>query len=592
MKINNWFFAAVTGISILFSGLFFPFPADSALLYKSYIVRKDGGMDILCDPYIVQKNDWVFKLFRQKGEIAHEDFPKFLSIFKRINPHVHDINTIRPGQHIFIPLKQLKPGTLPGQSSGIITIPFVTISRISDILRKYSPGYVVQKGDCVSKLVAQKFGSYGTKSYNEGIKLFKLNNPDVTDINRIYAGQMIYLPDSSIKNQSWYESIFDGSGNIREEAIESDSPPLPEVFPAEGPVVPSDQSVAGDSAFKTAASVLDAKLFDKGVYFFPGQGGTDIALDLSEFPVLETKDGARILFSGDEGIPESDIEAIKSFWKDMKVAPISREASAEQVLDSAFQLLGKDISQDRLSFSDHGVEVNIQARWITSNPSENDDAIRHDCITLIETNEERIPDSISRYLEQHDIIVKDMLRSNKNASQNPSIQRYKIPGENVITLSALDHKIRMRELFTAMDYHYSENTSITFPYGGIQIQAVSNIISAPNGKEVIVDFGELYGDAIHIIEKTGMTIIQVKPEDDFFSIIPRILNAMGVAFKNDPTFFVAKRPPAYNASLTIPGLLVDDTDTGKIPALLAGEPLPYDIIQFLQEQGLKIIMIR
>lgn len=185
-------------------------------------------------------------------------------------------------------------------------------------------------------------------------------------------------------------------------------------------------------------------------------------------------------------------------------------------MDSAFQLLGKDISQDRLSFSDHGVEVNIQARWITSNPSENDDAIRHDCITLIETNEERIPDSISRYLEQHDIIVKDMLRSNKNASQNPSIQRYKIPGENVITLSALDHKIRMRELFTAMDYHYSENTSITFPYGGIQIQAVSNIISAPNGKEVIVDFGELYGDAIHIIEKTGMTIIQVKPEDDFF----------------------------------------------------------------------------
>ena len=103
--------------------------AYSAFLYKSYIVRYDRGWDILCEPYVVKKNDWVFKLFRQKGEIAHRDFPEFLKVFKRLNPHVRDINRIRPGQQIIIPLKKISQEGLVEQSSNIVTIPFVTISN-------------------------------------------------------------------------------------------------------------------------------------------------------------------------------------------------------------------------------------------------------------------------------------------------------------------------------------------------------------------------------------------------------------------------------------------------------------------------------
>ena len=51
------------------------------MLLKDYVVRYDRGWDILCDPYQVQKGDWVLKIFRQKGEIVLEDFREFLSIF-------------------------------------------------------------------------------------------------------------------------------------------------------------------------------------------------------------------------------------------------------------------------------------------------------------------------------------------------------------------------------------------------------------------------------------------------------------------------------------------------------------------------------
>ena len=50
------------------------------------MVRYDRGWDILCDPYQVQQGDWVLKIFRQKGEIAHEDFREFLGIFRASQP--------------------------------------------------------------------------------------------------------------------------------------------------------------------------------------------------------------------------------------------------------------------------------------------------------------------------------------------------------------------------------------------------------------------------------------------------------------------------------------------------------------------------
>jgi hypothetical protein len=90
---------------------------------KTYLVKKSRVSDVLCDTYIVQKNDWVLRIFRQRGEISSKDFPRFLEIFKILNSDVQDINTIYPGQEILIPLRIITPDFLEGQESGIITLP-------------------------------------------------------------------------------------------------------------------------------------------------------------------------------------------------------------------------------------------------------------------------------------------------------------------------------------------------------------------------------------------------------------------------------------------------------------------------------------
>ena len=63
-------------VIIILACLISPGPAYNTFLYKNYTIRYDRGWDILCDPYIVKKNDWIYKLFRQKGEISQKDFPE------------------------------------------------------------------------------------------------------------------------------------------------------------------------------------------------------------------------------------------------------------------------------------------------------------------------------------------------------------------------------------------------------------------------------------------------------------------------------------------------------------------------------------
>ncbi|HUV50829.1 MAG TPA: LysM domain-containing protein [Anaerolineae bacterium] len=571
----------ITWLLIIFICIIPHYSAGSALLSKSYAVLYDKGIDILCDPYVVQKGDWVIKLFRQKGEISYKDFPEFLAIFKRLNPRIRDVDNIRPGQHILIPLKKLKKDSLPGQSSGIVTIPFVTISDLPDIIKPYSTEHVVQEGEFISRLIARGYDTkYGTKPYNEAIKLLRLINPDVVDLDRIYPGQKLYIPDSSLRNQPWYKSLFDSSG-------------------APEPFVPTDQQDNAQPPFEAIASILDAKLLNKGIYSFPGHGKADYKLDLSGFPLIELKDKTKILLAAsankDKNAPE--LNAIKSSWSNVKIVSIANKASTEQAFDAVMESFGKEAFKNKISFSDQGLKVDVSGKWIIEQPCFAGEEASHLCITPVNEPDERTPDSIVRYLEQHNIIIKDFLKDftkdskgtkhESKGAQKENTAEDARPLKDAIAIDFSDHKTFVNNLLAAMGYNYTPNVAITFPYAGIQIKALSNLISTRDGKSLLVDFGDIYGDAVLSIKKTGLGIIQINNKDNAHEVIRKILDALEASYTKYPTFLAAKRPDTYNTSLIIPGYLISNKNKNKI--LLATAPVNDDVVQFLINKGIKVI---
>lgn len=573
---------------------------EGTLEYKNYVVRYDRGWDVLCEPYKIQKNDWVLKIFRQKGEIAHKDFRDFLGIFKRLNPHIKDVNRIRTGQMIDIPLRKVPPGGLPGQSSGIVTIPFVSITEVVHLLNSQSETYMIQRGDTISQLLAERFGAYGSTTYAEGVKMLKALNPNITDVNKIYAGQQIYLPSPEVRQQPWYRSIFDAEGNIVKE-VPAPSRPKPQptdtesapVFtaaqPARPPVSEAPKPKTNIEAISAAARMLNASLQKKGTYYFPVENRPDVELDLSRYPLMELQGGKRLILNTEDKVMGFEPQILDALLKNASVIDLPENPTTAQVLERV--LAGGGASSgpsEGLRVSIPGVEIHVAAKWIETITDTGDGSQRHICITPIQSEAERTPEAIVRYLDQHNIVLREILGSKltlTDTAQGNGLQRF--PVEEF--LAAGDQQAFISQLAQSMGFTYSPNVTISFPYAGIQVKAMSNLLSTGKGSELLVDYGDLYGDAITSIKKTGLRIVQIEVGDPAPDIITKVLKGLGLNHSVNPHYLAAKRSTEYNTTITINGFECHKGGNEKV--LIATNALPARILSFLKQKGLKVILL-
>ena len=547
--------------------------ADGAFLYKSYRVQIDRGREILCDPYIVQKNDYVLKLLRQKGEIAAEDFPEFLAIFQRINPQIHDINLIRPGQRISIPLRVLRSNEMPGQSSGVVTIPYVTIGSAPEGLKRHTDRYLTQAGDCVSKLIASRFGRYGSDAYRKGVRLFRMLNPAVSDLDLIYAGQVLRLPKSSARDPRWYAKAAKGAPNPT-----VDTRAAPENTPA------AARAQTPQSPLKKAAEALGAELLDRGAYFFPRKGREDFRLDLSRIPAMRFPDGRMALLPLVNSSERKALEALDSVVDRVDTVPLSPDWAVVEIVQAVLDATGRARPMDRLVVSDGGVRMEIHARWITGRTIDDSGAVGRVCIIPIEDCTRRTPGAIARYLEEHDILLREICKTDDQKGVRGIIGSQE---ELIRRIDAADRRSFVREVLTEMGCHYSPSVNISFPYAGVQVSAQSNLAAAPGGREFLVDFGDLYGDAIAAIEKAGFSIVRVPPKDRR-KIMLTLLEAADLNYRVDPIFMAADRPGPYNVAVTISGVLVETENDSRL--LLSAGKLHHRIADFLRSRGVRRIV--
>lgn len=563
----------------------------SSLIYKNYIVRYDRGWDILCEPYVVKKGDWVLKIFRQKGELAHQDFREFLGIFQRLNPHVQDIDLIRPGQSVDIPLRKLEHGTLPGQASGVVTIPFVSLTRVMDVILQNAQPYQVQRGDTVSQLIARHFGPYGSQTYQEGVKLLQAANPQITDINRIYAGQKIYMPDPSIREKEWYNALYDEEGNLRE-SIDQKKPAPSNAMPAGDGGTPGAAAappVAEPAAepmdvLAQAAATVGGTLIQRGTYYVPRPGQDDFEVDLSRYPMMDLQ-SQKVLFTRDGAIMGQSPGMLESIWPGGKVVQYNEDDSVQKVVAGIFQSLeggGAPAQETEIGFNDGMVHVAVRAKWIKSDSQQ-----RKLCISPIEGIEEQTPDSFRRYLEQNGIVIREVLPGGQapGAAGGTTSQRHMV--KNVLSLAPAGQKIFVHDLSRALHFTYAPNVPVSFNYAGIQIQAFANLVSTPDGHEVLVDFGELYGDAVKSLHQSGLAVLQFGAEDSYATIARKLLTGLNAAFTENPAFMAAARPAQYNTSVVIEGLLYTDPQGQR--TLLSGAALPPAVTDLLSGNGIAVV---
>lgn len=289
---------------------FVPFSVFAGVMFqKDYVVKQDQESRILCEPYVVQKNDSLTRIFQEKGGIIDENPKEFLKIFQRLNPQVSDLENVRPGLQIFIPLKNM--GKERETATRIFTLPMVTISadKTQPASEPEPPAdaagfseYKIKPGDTLSRIFHQYFGPMNVTLLGERLRLFRKINPDIADVNRIYPDQTIRMPP------------LDANEDARASLEHRPGP------------------------FEKVAELLNARLTQKGICFFPMPGKADFGLDLAQFPLMEFSDGLRILFNPGQVLKSDDQNIIHHFWPELKIIDVSFDAAFDEVLEQVLRV--------------------------------------------------------------------------------------------------------------------------------------------------------------------------------------------------------------------------------------------------------------
>lgn len=585
--------------------------ANAAFFRKDYVIRDFRGEDVLCDTYVVMENDYVIKILKQRGDIAHEDFSKFLEIFKHINPDIKDIDLIYPHQRILIPLRILAPGTLEGQESGRVSIPVITITDLPRVLKHHSDVYKVRYGDWVSRLIAERFGRYGSESYEKGLELFRKLNPDIKDLDKIKEGKEIRLPDPAIQNQPWYDDLFESQAAEDQGEPGTDGISAYPVADAEDVLGGADREKADEtegekdkehvipppvqwfkdlSVFARAAEIVGGEIYDRGLYFFPRKHGRDFRLDLSRTPVIELANGKKLLFTRRQGLPPGDQMVVQDYWGDLDVVFISGEPELYSVLERLISEIDPKGYKNRLSVDDKGVLIAVRGRFIYNNPRE-DSVI---CLNIVSKPEMRTPPAICDYLTRHGIVAREWVNKGELSGWVLREPRKNPPDRKALVAGPANPKVVVRAVAKMLGYRYYENIEISFPYAGFRVNAETDMLSVGEQAEIIVDYGSLQGGAVDAIENSGFKVLQIEGLRDVDKVLGILSETLPVSYKKDPMFWTADRPRIYNISIQIPGwLLFPGKSSEQGGLLLAYADLADELVDYLHENaGVRVIKLR
>lgn len=586
-----------SGAAIVFVFLVFFCPdAEAAFFEKQYAVMDVQGEEVLCDPYRVRKGDWVYKILRQRGEIAYEDFPRFLEMFKILNPGVEDMDKIYPGQEVLIPLRILTPGAFEGQASGIVTLPVITITNLPEVLEDYSTSYKVQYGDYVSKLIAQRFGRVGSRSYNRGVELFQKLNPEVDNIDFILAGQTVNLPNPEVMDTLAYEEYFDTKEQIidlrefsplaadmpraaeaREptaEAVVPDPPDEPDAPPAEPvtatrpvetptdlplPLADPARGFSDLSVFDKAAIILDADIVSSGAFYFPRSGQSDLRLSLSETPLMVFKDGTTILFTKRQWLPGEDQRVLERFRPDMKIVFFEADSHLRSLVDTIVPAINAHGFERQVNLNRDGISVALRGQYIFNPPGSSQTV----CLNIIEGPEMRVPRVIRDYIAKMGVDVRDWIEGETLSGWAEDIAPESRRTPEITQLQANPPERFVKTLLRALGYRYHEDVDVSFPYAGFQVNAKADLLSLGNGRDVLIDYGDLGGGAAAAIEKTGIRVLQLNRSSDPQEMIAQLTDHLPLDVSADPVFWTASRPRLYNPSIQVPGYLVSVSEAAS-----------------------------
>ncbi|MFC1868732.1 hypothetical protein ACFL0H_11450 [Thermodesulfobacteriota bacterium] len=528
-------------------------------------IHEIEGKKVLAESYTVKKGDHIWGVLRNRGLIEKGNFAAILSALGKLNSSLTNLDLIHPGEKIIIPLIIAPAGgtTALAQKSPPVTVP---IEAIKDLNVEQ---YTIKPGDGLIKVVKSLYEIPQKELYDEYLDLLRKTNPSIRDLNTIYAGQKVRIPIYSPKV-------------VR--AVIKPPPPSPE--PASD-TEKEDLKKLGHELGEVF-TLIGEEWVHTGKHFIPLKTGGQINLNADSYPIIDLRNGNRLIMDLYNDLPEKMANLISSNWDIYRIIHFGRATGLKNAID----VILPKCDYDRIYGADEplvlsgDIPLRITADWIIKLdpklPAEQGNII---IVNLPKDMGSRIPAAIRTYLRGFGIKVVEyppILETTGEAIEEVETLE---TGDDASSLIEILLNLTGRNFSSKMEIPIYQSKKTDF-----NLIVKADFFLNINGRDCIIDLSGLGPDIITLLKEHQFLVLAISGEKSSAAIVTKTLEFLGVEFDSKPHPFLATdRADSNNIRLMIPGIIFQDNNAQNIFATHLR--LPPEIIGFLTRKGYKILRL-
>jgi hypothetical protein len=478
--------------------------------------------------YKVQKGEMLSAIIRKIPGITEKDIAPYYQMIRELNPDIDNPDRLYEGQEIVLPGKPIPAAAKKAASPTAETA--APPSATAD-----AQSYQVKKGDSLIRIVHRELQV--TSKTQPLLVVIKSMNPSIKDINKIYAGQIIRLPEgqtavrmssesAKLAKKTTEETLTAKAkpGKVRPEpqpvkiiAEKIEAPPSvrePEdEKPPEGkdaPILPPAQRLA---VIKQIVSQMNGSMMTGGNYYLPVSKTEQLTIDCAIIPVVEL-DGSIIFLDRGDRIDANLKKIIGNRWSNYHLVGIDDKDDIVLILKKILRnTKSYEITKAQKPIpveSQPPMEVSVD--WIIARKAPKPSPAIHGLRFTYESDS-LLPRAVVNLARKHSAFITE-ISPEKGLVGKPEELYSLAPVTILPSVSAREFSSALLSLLNIPAEANVDIRVFNIEKDGFNLSIKADLVVSRDNKKYILFSRSLPPQFVNVLQKAGHELIFVSDQDD------------------------------------------------------------------------------
>lgn len=487
--------------------------------------------------YTVREGDNLAKIIRSIPGSTDKDIARNYQLLKELNPEIPDIEDLEVGQSIFLPGK---PST-ETQESDVEEMTEST-ANVSSTAKKY---YKIKRGDTLYKIIRRELKT-AEMNIPPMVRTIKAINPNIRNVNKIYAGTVIRLPDETVfvKTPEDIEPVTERMATASDKSVQ----PAKIIEVKEMKRMPPEARLA---LLKQIITQMNATVTTTGNYYLPIPKAGQVTIDCSKIPVIEFEDGTTVFLDLENRANNNLKKMITSNWKNFHLVKIDND-------DDIFNILKKVLTTTKaydIIKNENPLTIGARPRmeimvdWLIVKPisGQQSKSVVQGLRPIYENNL-LLPKSIKNYAQKNGFMITEF--SEESGIVGKPEELYSLPSIPVFpTTSAKDFSYALVSYLGLSAEKDIEIQLFDTVKDGFNLSIKADVLVNKDDRKYVIYSQSLSQQFTNALKQAGHETIFVSDGDSPKNIMGNVLSGLGIPFAYEN--FIFSGPEKNQAPYTL-----------------------------------------